>query len=371
MTRYKNVDLGDVINHFQVEGRCMGISPFGSGLVHESFETVCKKEDHFKRYLLQKINTYVFHEPLKVMENIDIVLKHVAEKMSQEKREEEEDERTLLKLVPTVDHKTYFLDEAGHYWRIYHFIEHTVVFNLVEKAEQAYEAARMFGQFSRYLSDLDPTIIHTTIPRFHSIAWRLEQFDEAIRQDKAGRVGSTAKEIDFVNNHRQLAEPICPLIHQGVIPRRVAHHDTKINNVLMDKVTHRGLCVIDLDTIMPGTILSDFGDMVRTFTPSVSEEEADLSKLFFRLPIFKALVQGFLSEANRFITPVEKENLVNAGLWITYMQAIRFLTDYLNGDIYYKTTYPGQNLNRAANQITLVSHLMDNRHTMQEIVSRY
>lgn len=370
MKQYKSTDLFNIICQFKVDGKCVGISRFGSGLVHESFETVCKRGNVYRRYLLQKINSYVFRDPVRVMENIDLVLKHLAKKIAQE-RDPEEGGRASLKLIPSSDNKSYYMDHEGNYWRIYHFIENTLVFDVAEKAEQAYEAARMFGQFGRYLSDLDPSSLHITIPDFHRLDVRLRQLQEAVRADIAGRVKECKPWLDYVAEHQAQAMPVCTLINQQEIPVRAVHHDTKINNVLMDKVTLRGLCVIDLDTVMPGTILSDVGDMIRTFTPNASEEEKSLSDLHCRLPVFKALVKGYLSEAGHFITNLEKENLVNSGIWITFMQGVRFLTDYLNGDVYYKTSFPGQNLNRAMNQFRLLDSIMANRSTMEKIVARY
>lgn len=362
--------LKSISDHFSIEGTCIGASPFGSGLVHESFEALCKVEDNFHRYLLQKINTYVFQNPEEVMENIEKVLEHINAIMIKEGISEDR-ERQCLRLVKSEKGLSYYRDDEGGYWRVYDFIEHTTVFNHAENESQAYEAARMFGRFSRYLADLDPSQFNVTIPDFHNIDWRYNQLEEALKKDRLNRRKNCQEEINFLMRKRGISEIILRLMKENELPVRVTHNDTKINNVLIDKMTHKGLCVVDLDTIMPGTILSDFGDMMRTFTPSLNEESKEIDKIYLRLPIFQALVKGFLEETGSFLTQTEKDHLIYGGKLITLMQGIRFLTDYLNGDIYYRTTYPEQNLMRTRNQLKLMQEMIYNESKMEAILDKY
>ena len=362
-----NINLQDIPAQFDLPEPCTMPQPFGCGLVHRSYLFSAGTGRARERFILQQINTFVFREPVNVMENIERVLKHIQNKMKED-RSHPSPQRSVMELIPSRDGKSYMVDQEDNYWRIYRFIEGCRVFNQVENIALAREAGRMFGRFSRQLSDMDPENVHITIPRFHDLAWRFEELDTAAAENRAGRLESCRTELDTVMQHKHMADSLDKLIETGGLPIRVTHNDTKINNVLMDEKTGRGLCVIDLDTIMPSTILSDFGDMTRTFTPNCNEEEPDTEKLRFRLPVFEAMASGFLREAGTILTPEEKEKLVFGGRMLTLMQAVRFLTDHLNGDVYYSIRHPGQNLQRARNQFRLLQLMDQMEEKMRSVI---
>lgn len=361
------IELSEIIKHFNIEGSSCEVEPFGTGLVHHSYKITCERES---RYLLQHINRYVFREPEKVMENIDLILGHLGRKIQAENSQHDL-QRSVLRLVPTVTGGKYYIDNSGEYWRMYYFIERTKVFDTVEKPELAYQAAKMFGRFVNDLNDLSPVKVHITIPRFHDLNYRYQQLEDSVRNDRADRKKDVLEEVEFAYVNRTVSDHMNYLVNERGLPLRVTHNDTKISNVLMDEESLRGLCVIDLDTIMPSTVLSDAGDMIRTFTPSVNEEETDTGKIELRLEVFKAMAEGYLEETCSILTDLEKKSLVFGGAFITLMQGIRFLSDHLEGDLYYKARYPGHNLMRARNQFTLFRKIIENRQEMERIVAGF
>jgi hypothetical protein len=359
-----------VLKNFKIPQKLSSVKTDRTGLINDTYITVFRYKKRQTRFILQRINTLVFTKPIEVMSNIDLILRHQASKILLDTNHPDP-RRGILRLVPANNGKTYYHDTSDNYWRVYHFVEGTIGFNTVESESMAYEAAKAFGRFGRYLSDIDVNSIHVTIPDFHNIVKRYDSLELSIKQDSVNRKGNCKAEISFALERKELCNIITSLTGSDQIPLRVTHNDTKINNVLMDELTMKGLCVIDLDTVMPGTILSDFGDMVRTFTPPVNEDEPDISKVTMRMNIFKAMASGYLTEANLFLTPVEKSHLVYGGKLITLMQGIRNLTDYLNGDIYYKTDYPSHNLTRSRNQFALVASIEKKEKKMQEIINAF
>jgi aminoglycoside phosphotransferase (APT) family kinase protein len=245
------------------------------------------------------------------------------------------------------------VDEKGDFWRAYLFIDRATTYNSVESSDQAFQAAKAFGEFQRMLADLPSPRLHDTIPDFHHTPKRFAVLEKAIADDVAGRAALAQPEIDFALAHKPLASAI---IHAG-LPERVTHNDTKINNVLLDDATGEGTCVIDLDTVMPGLAAYDFGDMVRTATCPTPEDEQDLSKVRMEFPLFEALARGYMSTAAGFLIPEEKESLAIAGKLITFEIGIRFLTDYLSGDTYFKTHRQGHNLDRCRAQFKLLESI--------------
>jgi hypothetical protein len=361
-------DVKNILKHFVLPGKFIRATVDITGLINDTYIVTFRDEQDI-RFILQRINIQVFRKPREVMMNIETILNHQAEKIRSDP-EHPDPERGVLQLIMTHGGRSYHTDEKGDYWRVYRYIENAKVFNTVDTASQAFEAAITFGRFSRYLSDMDVAKMHYTIPDFHNITMRYGQLKQSVEGDVANRKRSCEKEIVFVMDHEYLTEPSTGLLARKEIPIRVTHNDTKINNVLMDEQSEKGLCVIDLDTVMPGTVLSDFGDMVRTFTNTRKEDDPHIDQVAMRLNIFQALTEGYLEEANRFLEPVEKKHLVYGGKLITLMQGIRNLTDYLVGDVYYKIDYDEHNLHRAQNQFALLKSIEDQEDEMDKVVQR-
>jgi aminoglycoside phosphotransferase (APT) family kinase protein len=272
----------------------------------------------------------------------------------------------VLTLVPARDGQAWHVDAAGNHWRAYLFIERARTYDAVESAEQAFKAARAFGEFQRQLADLPAPRLHDTIPDFHHTPKRFAALEAAIRADAAGRAKLARAEIDFALAH----QPMTRVLLEANLPERVTHNDTKFNNVMLDEATGEGICVIDLDTVMPGLALYDFGDMVRTTTSPAKEDERDLTKVTMQFPMFEALVRGYLAAAGGFLTPAEKQRLAFSGKLITFEIGIRFLTDYLAGDVYFKVHRDGHNLDRCRTQFKLVESIAQQEDAMNKLVEK-
>lgn len=343
--------LRDVVSHFQLYGDVLSITPYGSGHINDTFRLTFDLAGRAVDYILQRVNTEVFRMPEMLMDNIERVAAHLHQKLKETKAKEPS--RRALTLVRTIEGRNSYIDSAGNYWRVYLFIERAKTFDVISTPDQAFEAARAFAVFQNQLADLPPPRLGETIPAFHNIQSRLSLLDEAAKADVKGRLSEISPEMDFVNAHRKEMMRLIEQQAAGEIPERITHNDTKINNVMFDDETGSQICVIDLDTTMPGLALYDFGDMVRTATAAAAEDETDLAKVESRLDLFQALVRGYCSEA-RFLTRVERDALVFSGRLITFTIGVRFLTDYLAGDVYFKTHREGQNLDRARNQFQMV-----------------
>ncbi len=315
-------------------------APFGNGHINDSFKLEIKDADTPGNFLLQRLNHLVFTHPEFVMENIRLVSNYLADPNYPLEN---------LAPIPDRDGRYLYRNKEGDYWRAFPFFENTVAFDTAETAEQAYEAAKAFGTFAHALADLDASTLRPTIPGFHDGQKRLTYFLELLKKAVPGRLATAQKEVEAIVKNQFIFKKIASLR----LPLRIAHHDTKINNVLFDITTARAVCVIDLDTVMPGIVLSDFGDMMRTYTSPTDEDEADLSKVEMRRPFFEAIWEGYLEAMGDLLSEVEQKNLAEGGAWLTLMQAVRFLGDYLQGDVYYKTDYPEHNLVRARNQLAL------------------
>lgn len=361
-------DVKKIVKHFILPGKFIRATVDITGLINDTY-VVTYRDDQDIHFILQRINIRVFTKPKEVMANIETILKHQEEKIRSDKNHPDP-KRGILELIMTPDGESYYVDEKGEYWRMYRFIENTKVFNTVDTELQAFEAAITFGRFSRYLSDLDVTKMHYTIPDFHNISMRYGKLKQSISEDIVNRKKECEKEIAFAMDREYMTEPVTSLLKNKGIPIRVTHNDTKINNVLMDETSEKGLCVIDLDTVMPGTVLSDFGDMVRTFTNTLKEDDPHIDRVAMRLNIFQSLTEGYLEEANWFLEPVEKKHLVYGGKLITLMQGIRNLTDYLLGDVYYKIDYEEHNLHRAQNQFALLKSIEAQEDEMEKLVQQ-
>jgi hypothetical protein len=360
-------DLQSVAAHFAISGLPADVAPVTTGHIHDTYILTVKTEPQIVRYVLQRINHHVFRNPPAMTANILRVTEHIRMKLSPY---DPALARRQLMVVPTQDGAGYYRDAQGNYWRVYNFIENAVTYDTLTSDRQAREAARMFGWFQSLLLDLPGPQLHETIPGFHDTPRRLEVFRETLRKDAHHRAGNARPEIDFVLENAALCHVLADLVQRGEIPVRIAHNDAKINNVMLDESTGAGVCVIDLDTVMPGLSLYDFGDLARTAACPAAEDEQDLSQVSVDLSLFEALAQGFIAGAGGFLTPAERRHLVFAGKLITFEQLIRFLTDYLAGDIYYKTHRPEHNLDRSRTQRKLVQSITEQEEAMNELVER-
>lgn len=352
--------MGAEARHFQISGTFIGATPYGSGHINDTYCAVFHEAGVPVRYLLQRINHGIFKNPAALMENMQRVTAHLAARVV----DVPDRERRVLTLIPARDGRAWHVDEEGHHWRAFRFIENAHTYDAVESTEQAFQAAKAFGHFQKMLSSLPAPRLHDTIPDFHNTPKRFATLLEAIDADAAGRAIQARPEIDFALKH----QPIVSLLLDANLPERVTHNDTKFNNVLLDDDTGEGICVIDLDTVMPGLALYDFGDMVRTTTSPAMEDERDLSKVNLQFPMFEALLRGYLTSAGDFLTKAEKQYLVFSGKLITFEIGIRFLTDYLAGDTYFKVHRDSQNLDRCRTQFKLVESIEQQEERMERLV---
>ncbi len=351
----------ELLDKFQLEGTIEAVSPLGMGHINDSFLIKTKEVDK-PDYLLQRINHNIFKDVEMLQNNILHVTNHIGKKLQE--KGEKDIERKVLKIIPAKDGKLYYFD-GENYWRIYLFISGGKGYDVINP-ELAYEAGKAFGEFQHYLSDI-PEKIGETIPNFHNMEFRLEQFREALSRDAAGRVSANREIIGEIEKR---AEEMCKaerLGHEGKLPKRINHCDTKVNNVLFDEKGHI-LCVVDLDTVMPGYVLSDFGDFIRTGANTGAEDDSDLEKVEVNLDIFESYARGYAQTAKKFLLPIEIENLPFGAKLLTYMQTVRFFTDYLNGDTYYKIHSPEHNLQRTKAQLKLLQSLEKNESKMKEII---
>jgi hypothetical protein len=350
-----------VVREFEIDGKLTSIAPYGSGHINDTYCAVFTQAGALARFIVQRINTIIFENPAAMMQNIERVTSQIAAQLAGEP----DGARRVLTLVATHDGCAWHVDAEGGYWRVYRFIEGARSYDAVESTGQAYQAGKAFGRFQRQLADLPEPRLHDTIPDFHNTPKRFTAFERAVGADVANRAVNARAEIDFAFAHQLIAG----ILLNANLPERVTHNDTKINNVLLDDATGEGLCVIDLDTVMPGLALYDFGDMVRTATSPAAEDERDLSKVAMQFPLFEGLVRGYLSSAGGFLTTAEKEHLVVAGKVIAFEQGIRFLADYLAGDTYYKVHREGQNLDRCRTQFKLIASIEEQEDNMNRLVS--
>jgi hypothetical protein len=342
-------DPGIAARAFEICGEFVGAARYGSGHINDSYCATFQCEGARARYLLQRINHHIFKNPTILMENIERVTAHLAGQVA---GRPDRNRRTLT-LISTRNGGVLHLDPDGNYWRAYRFIEDAKTYNEVETPDQAFQAAKAFGEFQKMLANLPAPRLHDTIPDFHDTPKRFAALEQAITADVAGRAILAKPEIEFALARKSVASV---LLDAG-LPERVTHNDTKINNVLLDDTTGDGVCVIDLDTVMPGLAGYDFGDMVRTATCPAPEDERDLSKVNVQFPLFEALARGYLSSAGSFLTRDEKEHLAISGKLITFEIAVRFLTDYLCGDTYFKVHREGHNLDRCKSQFKLLQSI--------------
>ena len=346
------LNIQQVIGTFQIAGDVLSAAPYGSGHINDTFVVNMSLGGTPVRYLLQRINNKIFKDVPALMSNVQRVCDHVQARLKREQVDQAS--RRNLTVIPTQDGAAYTIDEAGAYWRAYVFVEGAIGYDIIENERQAFVAAQAFANFQKYMVDLPGDRLHETIPDFHNTIKRFETLKAAIAADVKGRAKSVAAEIEFALAHESLAHELLDLKAAGKIPERVTHNDTKLNNVLIDEQTDEAMCVIDLDTLMPGLSLYDFGDLVRTSTSPVAEDEKDASLVTMQMNMYKAVVSGFLSTGREFMNDCEIEHLPTGAQTITFETGIRFLTDYLQGDVYFKTKYDDHNLIRCRTQFALV-----------------
>ena len=360
-------DIRAISALFQMRADYVEAIPFGTGHINDTYCALYDQAGVRIRYIHQRVNHHVFKNPVEVMENVARVTRHALARLLADGNPEAH--RCTLTCIPALDGRPYAFDTGGSLWRTYPFIERARGYDEIDCDEQAYQAARAFGAFQMLTADLPGDRLHETIPAFHHTPKRLEALEAAIQNNTAGRADSVQAEIAFARARTADCSRITDLIASGEVPERVTHNDTKLNNVLLDETTAEGICVIDLDTTMPGSALYDFGDMVRTAAPTTREDDADLRRIGVRLDRFEALVKGYLSTAT-FLNDAELAHLAFSGKLITLECGIRFLTDYLDGDTYFKTSRPDHNLDRCRNQFAFVAALEENMKEMEEIVAR-
>lgn len=354
-----------ILPQFPFEGKFVSATELTSGNINNTYRLVYKKGEKNILYTLQHINPYVFREPEKVMENIMNVTEHLKETLV---REGVDPERRVLQMIRTKNGDIMYKDPSGFYWRAYYYIDDATPYNSVEKPEHFYEVGRIFGEFQKLLCDFPVENLHDTIPDFHNTTRRFYNFVAAVSEDKAGRVEEVDNEIEFFFDRRRMMGEIVKKLKKGEIATRVTHNDTKINNVLIDDETDKAICVIDLDTVMPGSALYDFGDAIRFGASTAAEDEEDLSKISLDMNLFRQFTAGFLSEVRGFL-PDEEIRLLPLGVKvITCELAMRFLTDYIDGDLYFKVRSPEHNLIRAHAQMKLLTDIESKSEEMDKVI---
>lgn len=367
MANYREDRLHEVSKQFQIYGEILHVEACKIGHINETYTATYAQGGVWVRYIHQKINHRVFSAPAEVMENLMRVTSHIRSRLEADSVRDLT--RRVLIVVPTRDGKSYFENAEGDFWRTFVFVEGAQSFEAVESDRQAYEAGVAFGAFQNYLSDLPNGRLHETIPQFHHSRHRFDSLMRAVEQDHVNRSSNAKSEIEFCARHETMVDPILEALSSGEIPERVTHNDTKFNNVMMDLRTGKSMCVVDLDTVMHGSVLYDFGDMIRTTTSPTMEDELDLSRVSMRMHTFKELAKGYLSATSSFLTTKEKSLLAFSGKLIAFTIGMRFLTDYLEGDHYFRVHRPGHNLDRARTQFKLVQSIIEQEEAMQHFVN--
>lgn len=349
-----------IISQFQITESIATIRPLKLGHINDTF--IFKTVDS-KKYVLQHINNDVFKNIPELMDNVSRLLSHVNKKLEGIKSSDR-----YPKIIPTLEDKSFYIDDSGEYWRIYTYVLHTASFQKCESVENAYEAASCASRFQMYISELENKDFFETIPLFHNLPNRYLQFHKALSEDRFDRA-STAKEIiNFCLEREKFKDKITKLIESKKIPLRVIHNDLKFNNILFDKTTNKAVSVVDLDTVMSGTLLYDFGDLVRSASVKADEDEKDLNKVFMDINLFEALLKGYTENLKDLFSQEEKDLLYYAPRNLTFTIGLRFLTDYLNGDKYFKIQYATHNLDRARNQFAVVKSMEEQENEMKKIV---
>jgi aminoglycoside phosphotransferase (APT) family kinase protein len=365
---YQEKQLQEISKQFQIYGEILHAETFKIGHINETYSATYDQGGMRVRYIHQKINKGVFKNPPAVMKNVMRVTTHIRRKL--ESQNARDITRRSLVVIPTRDGRTHYRNSDGEFWRTFVFVEGVQTFEAVQSPEQAFQAGRAFGEFQSLLVDLPGERLHETIPNFHNTRKRFTALQQALQHDHYNRVKDARREIEFALKREPIVDIILDAMAKRKIPERITHNDTKFNNVMLDTLTGEAKCVVDLDTVMPGCALYDFGDMVRTATSPTLEDERDLSKVKMHMPTFKKLAQGYLSTAGSFLTHAEKAHLAFSGKLITFEIGIRFLTDFLSGDTYFRIHRPDHNLDRCRTQFKLVESIEHQEAAMQKFVDR-
>lgn len=349
----------EIAARFAVNGRVAYCERYGNGHINETYLV---ETDDGARYILQKINDTVFQNVPALMENVSAVTRYL--------RARTDDPRRAMHLVQTAEGADYLRDEAGGWWRMYDFIENSICLQAAETDEDFYQSAVAFGEFQRELSEFPAHTLHETIAKFHDTRNRYVQFREALNADPLGRAASVQTEIEFALAREKNAGELMRLLEAGELPLRVTHNDTKLNNVLLDRETRKPLCVIDLDTVMPGLAAFDFGDSIRFGASTAAEDETDLGKVEMSLELFETYARGFLEACGSALSPLEKATLPLGAKLMTLECGVRFLTDYLSGDTYFRIHRPNHNIDRCRTQFKLVSDMEKKQNEMRAVIEK-
>lgn len=358
--------IGD---QFAISGDFLYGEELRNGHINTTYRACYRTEDgHVDRYILQRINDYVFKDPAQVMKNVEKVTRHISWKVLRRRRNAA---GQTLTLYPARGGRSYIhLPEEGGMWRCYNNIEGTHTYDVVENTRQAYQAGYAFGSFQELVSDMNPEDIRESIPDFHNTPKRYEALEASAQADVMHRVANCREELELIRSWAPKFDRLIEMQRTGQLPTRITHNDTKINNVMLDEDTDSAVCVIDLDTVMPGLSLYDFGDMVRTATCTAGEDEQDLDKVALQMPFFESLAEGYLDATHSFLTHEEVEQLAFSGWLITVEIGMRFLTDYLDGDKYFRVEHPEHNLVRARNQLALAKSIQSHLPRMQKHIRK-
>lgn len=363
-TEQSTISAFAAAGYFSISGSVKSLALYGAGHIHETYRLRGGRGSG-PGYILQRINTSIFPDVPKLMENITLVSAHMRRRLAAVPGSDPD--REALTVIPARDGRAFHLDESGSYWRCIRFIEHLELGERPQTPGQAFEAGRIFGRFIDLLADLPPSTLHEVIPRFHDVEFRLEQFHAALLADPLGSSKDARAEIDFVLARAEEMKRVLAAGREGRIRLRVTHNDTKFNNVLFDRA-QRGLCPIDLDTVMPGYVACDFGDAVRSAANAAREDETDLERIRLDLGVFRELARGFIFSLGSSLGAVETGVFAFAARLLTFMVGLRFLTDHLAGDVYFKTARPGHNRQRARAQFALLADMERRFGEMEEIV---
>lgn len=358
----------EAIDGFKLPGELKECIRYGSGHINDTYRLTYETPQGTKRYILQRMSKSIFKKPVELMENVSGVTAWLRKKIIENGGDPE---RETLTLVKSNDGLPYFVDSTGEYWRVYLFIEGATCYDAVKDDNDFYQSAVAFGHFQRLLADYPAETLHETIKDFHNTPDRLEKFKKAIAEDICGRVASVQKEIDFILEREELTHALYDLQLDGRLPLRVTHNDTKLNNIMIDDETGKAICVIDLDTVMPGLTANDFGDSIRFGASTALEDEQDLSKVSCDLHLFDVYTRGFIEGCGGALTDLEIDMLPMGAILMTFENGIRFLTDHLEGDHYYHIHREGHNLDRCRTQLTLVKDMQEKLPQMNAIIQKY
>lgn len=362
-------ELLQIAERFEIEGETAAIESHGNGHINDTYLLTCRRASGEElRYILQRMNHEVFKDPKGLMENIAGVTTFLQKKIQEHGGDPR---REALNVIAAREGGTFCRLDDGTFWRMYRFVEDAVSCDVVERPEDFYESAVAFGHFQKLLADYPAESLHETIPDFHNTIDRLEKFKKALAEDSMNRAGEAADEIRFVLDREADCRVLCDLLASGEIPLRVTHNDTKLNNIMLDNQTRKGICVIDLDTVMPGSALYDYGDSIRFGANTGAEDERDLSKISCDLELFALYTKGFIEGCEGSLTKKEIELLPMGAKLMTLECGMRFLTDHLEGDHYFKIHRPGHNLDRCRTQFCMVKDMEDKWEQMESIVKAY